>query len=308
MDFSAFAPAFVEPTSHVFAASRRSVRKASQAPQAPHHGTHQRRTISGVFSIPAYGSDGQLRQTNTVGVQHPVAKVAVRGASPEEQIRPESARRGDTAENSSSSSEATERETNEDSLVSAAQSKGIDGQPLSEFELQLIEELKARDREVRAHEMAHKAVGGRYAGAISYDYQRGPDGRRYAVGGEVSIDISEIPGNPDATVAKMQQVRRAALAPAAPSAQDRRVAAEASRKENKARIDALKQSMDEQKSGVTSSEEAKDTLQIGEGEPQGSNPRSSVDNRDESDVPRLSHESATDAYRQTYGLKAYRAA
>lgn len=90
-----------------------------------------------------------------------------------------------------------------------------------------IAELAGRDREVRAHEQAHAAVGGSYAGAPTYSVKRGPDGRAYAVGGEVSIDASPIPNDPAATLSKMAIVRSAALAPAEPSAQDLRVAAQA---------------------------------------------------------------------------------
>lgn len=100
---------------------------------------------------------------------------------------------------------------------------------LTEQEMQIVDKLQARDREVRAHEQAHKSVGGQYAGAISFSYQSGPDGRRYAVGGEVPIDVSPIPGDPQATIAKMTIVKAAATAPAQPSAQDIMVAAEASR-------------------------------------------------------------------------------
>jgi hypothetical protein len=98
---------------------------------------------------------------------------------------------------------------------------------LDEAELKQLEQLKARDREVRAHESAHQAVGGQYAGAISYTFQRGPDGAQYAVGGEVSISLTPVEGNPAATIEKMRTVRAAALAPAEPSSQDRAVAAEA---------------------------------------------------------------------------------
>ena len=90
-----------------------------------------------------------------------------------------------------------------------------------------IAKLSQRDQEVRAHEQAHAAVGGRYTGAPSYTYTRGPDGKRYAVGGEVSIDSGPIPNDPQATLRKMEIVLRAALAPAEPSAQDLRVAAQA---------------------------------------------------------------------------------
>ena len=100
-------------------------------------------------------------------------------------------------------------------------------QGLSEQELKQLTELKARDSEVRAHEAAHQAVGGQYAGAMSFTYQRGPDGAQYAVGGEVSIDLSPVQGDPQATIEKMRIVRAAAMAPAEPSGQDRAVAAQA---------------------------------------------------------------------------------
>jgi hypothetical protein len=100
---------------------------------------------------------------------------------------------------------------------------------LSEDELKMVEELKARDLEVRAHEQAHKSVGGQYTGAISFSYQAGPNGKRYAVGGEVPIDVSPIAGNPQATITKMMVVSAAASAPALPSAQDQMVAAQAAR-------------------------------------------------------------------------------
>ena len=98
---------------------------------------------------------------------------------------------------------------------------------LSDAEQARLRSLEARDREVKAHEAAHQAVGGRYAGAASFTFVRGPDGRLYAVGGEVPIDVGAVPGNPDATIIKLRQVRRAALAPIEPSAQDRNVAVRA---------------------------------------------------------------------------------
>ena len=113
-------------------------------------------------------------------------------------------------------------------LVKDSDEKGPDG--LTEEDRQKVEELKRRDAEVRAHEQAHAAAGGPYAGAPRFRFVRGPDGKFYAVAGEVSIDTSAVPGNPRATIRKMQQVKRAALAPQEPSAQDRRVAAEAERK------------------------------------------------------------------------------
>jgi hypothetical protein len=113
---------------------------------------------------------------------------------------------------------------------------------LSEAEKKQVEELKKIDQRVKAHEQAHLAMaaGLSHSGA-TFSYKRGPDGKRYATGGEVNIDISTVDGDPQATIRKMQQVRRAALAPADPSGQDRSVAAKASREIAKARAELSKQ-------------------------------------------------------------------
>lgn len=117
--------------------------------------------------------------------------------------------------------------------------------PLSPEEDKQVSELKLRDRQVRAHEQAHVAAGGQYVrGGASYEYQTGPDGKRYAVGGEVSIDTSS-EKSPEATIAKMEVVKRAALAPADPSAQDRSVAAAASQKQLEAQMEMAAQSTGE---------------------------------------------------------------
>lgn len=110
----------------------------------------------------------------------------------------------------------------------ADESKSAAPNELNEDEKKVVEELKRRDQEVRAHEQAHLAAAGGFAsGGPSYSYQTGPDGKQYAIGGEVGIDTSPVEGDPDATIVKMQQIRAAALAPADPSAQDQLVAAEA---------------------------------------------------------------------------------
>jgi len=109
----------------------------------------------------------------------------------------------------------------------------------SQADLFLIRQLQARDMVVRSHEAAHIAAGGgTITSGASYSYQRGPDGRDYAIGGEVGIDASPVPNDPRATVAKMATVRAAALAPAQPSAQDLSVAASASLAEAHARAEA----------------------------------------------------------------------
>lgn len=114
------------------------------------------------------------------------------------------------------------------SSLSAARSGSGPGAPaLSDAERRALVRLQQRDRDVRAHELAHiTAGGGLITRGASYTYESGPDGQRYAVGGDVGIDVS--PGRtPQETLARAEQVRRAALAPADPSAQDRQVAARA---------------------------------------------------------------------------------
>ena len=142
-----------------------------------------------------------------------------------------------TATTASPDAQATDAPGSEESeeQVEPGRPTSASGEPLSDAEVREVEQLQDRDREVRAHEQAHKVAAGSYGGAIHYDYQRGPDNNNYAVGGHVPIDMSEVSGDPQATVQKMQTIRRAALAPAEPSSQDRAVAAQAAQKEAEAR-------------------------------------------------------------------------
>ncbi len=105
---------------------------------------------------------------------------------------------------------------------------------LTDQEKRQVRELRRRDREVRSHEQAHKAAAGPHAGGASFAYTVGPDGRRYAVEGEVPVDLSPVKGDPQATIRKMQQIRQAALAPSDPSTADRQVAARARQVEREA--------------------------------------------------------------------------
>lgn len=111
---------------------------------------------------------------------------------------------------------------------------------------QLIEQLAARDREVRAHERAHAAVGGQYTGAPQLNYVRGPDGVAYATSGEVSVSLSSVSGDPHMTLRKAEQIKAAALAPADPSSQDRLVAAKAARMAEQARTEIRTQDLESQ--------------------------------------------------------------
>lgn len=113
---------------------------------------------------------------------------------------------------------------------------------------QIIQKLRQIENRVIAHEMAHKAVAGRYAGAVSYSYTKGPDGKLYITGGEVSLDIRE-ESEPEETIKKMEVIIAAALAPSDPSPQDIRVAQAASIKKMKAQIE-LSQKETDKTSGI----------------------------------------------------------
>ncbi len=156
--------------------------------------------------------------TATVAVAPPVRA----GNAPAEEVRrtePQAATEGKTDDTAASEAKASEPRTPENDPGLRAE----------------LTRLQNRDREVRAHEQAHLSTAGRWATTgPSYIYQAGPDGKRYAVGGEVGISTSPVPNDLEATIAKARQVRAAALAPARPSGQDLRIAAEASSMEQRA--------------------------------------------------------------------------
>jgi hypothetical protein len=90
-----------------------------------------------------------------------------------------------------------------------------------------IAELERTEREVIAHENAHKAAAGRFGGPVHYTYTTGPDGKRYISGGEVPIHTPST-NDPEEALRNARQVMNAALAPGDPSGQDIAVAASAS--------------------------------------------------------------------------------
>ena len=138
--------------------------------------------------------------------------------------------------------------------------KRLSQQELSAQDKKVVDQLKARDREVRAHEAAHKGAAGSLArGGATFSYQSGPDGHRYAIGGEVSIDTSEVPDNPQATIIKAQIIYRAAMAPAQPSSQDRSVATNAKQMEAQAQQELRQDKIEEQKTTETSNESSTDS-------------------------------------------------
>ena len=124
------------------------------------------------------------------------------------------------------------QEHGEEVAIAVTESEESDNQSPGQQELtqeqkQQVEELKARDREVRAHEQAHlNAAGGLANGGPKFQFTTGPDGKRYATGGEVSVSLKQ-GRTPDETIRIARQAQRAANAPAHPSSQDRAVASRA---------------------------------------------------------------------------------
>ncbi len=146
----------------------------------------------------------------------------------------------------------------ESSLVS---NDASEKQRLQEEQL-ITRQLAERDREVKNHERIHASVGGVHASAPSFSYERGPDGQLYAVEGEVRIDTSPIPDDPQATLEKAETIMRAALSVPEPSTQDRRVAADARAMAAEARAEIAKAEQAKQQeegSQTTIEEETEET-------------------------------------------------
>lgn len=149
----------------------------------------------------------------------------------------DSARRVTPAESADPKEKAREDKTG----AKGTEQKKSNGQGLTEAEQEELRDLKKRDRQVKNHEQAHLSAGaGHIVRGAQYTYQQGPNGVRYAVGGDVQIDVSPVPGDPEATINKAEQIRQAALAPPQPSARDRQVAAEAMKMKNEAQAEKLK--------------------------------------------------------------------
>jgi hypothetical protein len=157
----------------------------------------------------------------------------------------------------------TDREPSGDQQqANGEQSKGEKSLTLEEQ--RELKELKDRDREVRTHEQAHLAAAGNLAtGGASYTYQTGPDGKQYAIGGEVNITLSK-GRTPEETASRARQAYRAAVAPAEPSPTDRRVAAKAQRMLQDARGEMREEKVEHKKAQKAATEQQTDGKGVGE--------------------------------------------
>lgn len=90
---------------------------------------------------------------------------------------------------------------------------------LSATEKADISRLQARDSAVKQEEKAHAAAAGPYGSAPQYEYQIGPDGKAYAIGGHVDVGVS-LSGSAEDKERALATLQNAALAPNAPSGAD----------------------------------------------------------------------------------------
>ncbi|KQI18182.1 hypothetical protein Y784_05850 [Campylobacter coli CVM 41953] len=153
---------------------------------------------------------------------------------------------------------------NKDSKQNNEQTQMINGVELTMQQVQQVRELQSIDRNVKAHEAAHQAAGGGLAGAASFSYTRGPDNQMYTTAGEVPIRMQK-GRTPEETIANARQVVAAAMAPADPSPQDYKVAANALKMEFEARAEATKlkaQEAQEKKEEKEEKQEKQENLDI----------------------------------------------
>ena len=164
-----------------------------------------------------------------------------------------------------------EQNTNSNSEEQA--SNNSDKEELTQQEKQEVAELKATDAEVKAHENAHKsAAAGLRTSAPNYEYETGPDGKKYAVAGDVNINYPNS-SDPEENLKNAQQLKAAALAPAEPSSQDRKVAMKAEREIAKARQEIQEEELKKEK------------------EADGNNNSSNIENKN-SEEPEVSNETS----------------
>ncbi|MCP3867832.1 MAG: hypothetical protein GY703_07005 [Gammaproteobacteria bacterium] len=182
--------------------------------------------------------------------ESPVAATAG-GRNPKEQEHHDSVRHMGESGAPEDSHQATETAAWQPQQAVQPTGKANGAEVMDANQIKQLQDLKSRDKEVRSHEAAHKsAAGALTTGGPSFQFVSGPDGKRYAVGGEVRIDTSPVPGDPHATIAKARQIWRAATAPAQPSATDIQVASQATAMEQEARAELMRETVEISKLGA----------------------------------------------------------
>ena len=100
----------------------------------------------------------------------------------------------------------------------------------------VLNRFEKADADVRTHEQTHSASSS-ITSTPQYNYQVGPNGKLYAVGGHVKVDTS-IPDDEKAAKAKLDEISQAASAPNSLSSADADISRTASL--NKMLIETLK--------------------------------------------------------------------
>ena len=164
-----------------------------------------------------------------------------------------------TQSNQNTKELSSTQESQEDSTKETTEEKRntqmVNGKELEPDEVQYVRELERIDRNVKAHEAAHIAAGGGVvSGGASYGYTRGPDGKMYAVSGEVPISMKK-GKTPEETIQNARQIVVAAMAPADPSPQDYKVAASAMQMESQAIVEQSQEKIQENEESLKEEEQ-----------------------------------------------------
>ena len=211
------------------------------------HGSHARasdekinlrqaRAVTDSVSISQDAIDAARRVGPGSGEDHAIATIPLLGSTDTVELRPGEAEDAEDATETTATTSAATAATEADESDEAGTRE--DRLELTDEDQARVRELQQTDREVRAHENAHVPSGGSVvAGGPSYSFTTEPDGRRYAVGGEVPIRAGSASSDPRTRALEARQVISAALAPAHPSGADRAIAAQAARELAQALVD-----------------------------------------------------------------------
>lgn len=83
---------------------------------------------------------------------------------------------------------------------------------------QEIDAMQQWEDYVKQHELEHAMIGGSHVGSISYVYRYGPDGRKYVVGGQVSVSMPK--GLNHTSLNELEKLKNATTAPTDLSTKD----------------------------------------------------------------------------------------
>ncbi len=128
----------------------------------------------------------------------------------------------------------------------------VDGRQPSPEEQKEIEKIRKNSRNVKRRELVYRAVVGNHVrGAVSFQYETGPDGMKYATAGHTAIDTRPIINNPEASIRKAQAIKRTKI--------DQSVNVEVEKMEREARL-AIKEKQRKESDEATKADNAEDTI------------------------------------------------